>query len=258
MENQKKNQGANGMKIAEVKKEEEFLFEKRYSCPVCENKFTEHTVKAGKARRVASDLDLRPRYTGIDATKYNIVFCKKCGYAALISSFPHISSMQRKMLKDEVQKNYTEVEEAGATLSYEEAVARFQRALYCSEVKHGRNSERAYICLQTAWMYRGMAELLEASGGNAEEIDRLHKEENEYIEKAQTGFVTAMANEMFPICGMDEMTFNYLLAELSRKVGKIDECKKLLGMILISKMASPVVKDRARRLKDILAEEQGE
>ena len=83
-------------------------------------------------------------------------------------------------------------------------------------------------------------------------MEKLREEEKSYIEKAHTGFETAVANEMFPICGMDEMTFNYLLAELSRRVGKIDECKKLLGMILVSKSASTVVKDRARRLKEIL------
>lgn len=259
MNDQKKREDAKGSQIVGEKSEEEYLFEKRYSCPICENKFTEHTVKAGKARRISSDLDLRPRYTGIDATKYNVVFCKKCGYAALISAFPHISSMQRKLLKEEVQKNYTGVQEEGNTLSYEEAIIRFQLALYCSVKKHGRNSEKAYICLQIAWMYRGMAEQLEASGeGKKEELDKLREEEKAYIERAHTGFTAAMANEMFPICGMDEMTFNYLLAELSRKVGKINECRKLLGAILISRTASTVVKDRARRLKEILAEEQSE
>lgn len=260
MDNQrKKEEEANQMKIAEEKKEEEYLFEKRYSCPICENKFTEHTVKAGKARRIGADLDLRPKYTGLDATKYNIVFCKKCGYAALISSFPHISTLQRKMLKEEVQKNFTPIEEEGNTLSYDEAIIRFKLALYCSVVKHGRNSEKAYLCLQTAWLYRGKAEQLEVAGeAKKEEIEKLRKEEENYIEKAHAGFEAAMANEMFPICGMDEMTFNYLLAELSRKVGKIDECRKLLGTILISKTASPVVKDRARRLKEILAEAKSE
>lgn len=259
MGDQKNKEEEKGTQSTEEKKEEEYLFEKSYSCPVCENKFTEHTVKAGKARRIASDLDLRPRYTGIDATKYNIVFCKKCGYAALLSSFAHISPVQRKLLKEEVQKNYGGVEEKGMILSYEEAILRFKLALYCSMVKHGRNSEKAYICLQTAWMFRGMAEQLEASGeGKKEVLDSLRGEERAYIERAHTGFVAAVANEMFPICGMDEMTFNYLLAELSRRVGKIGECRKLLGMILVSKTASPVVKDRARRLKDILAEENSE
>lgn len=260
MSNQKKSEEeAIQEKIAEEKKEEEYLFEKRYSCPICENKFTEHTVKAGKARRIGSDLDLRPKYIGVDATKYNIVFCKKCGYAAPISAFPHISSMQRKLLREQIQKNYTGVEEKGATLSYEEAVIRFKLALYCSVVKHGRNSEKAYLCLQLAWMYRGMAEQMEESGeGKKEEIEKLRQEEKNYIEKAHTGFETAMANELFPICGMDEMTFNYLLAELSRRVGKIDECRKLLGTILISRTASTVVKDRARKLKEIVAEEKRE
>ena len=245
--------------IVEEKKEEEYLFEKKYDCPICANKFTEHTVKAGKARRIGSDLDLRPKYVGLDATKYNIVFCKKCGYAAPISAFPHISSLQRKLLREEIQKNYKGIKEEGKILSYREAIVRFKLALYCSIVKMGKNSERAYLCLQLAWMYRGMAEQMEASGeGKKEELEQFRKEEKGYIEKAHAGFEKAVANELFPICGMDEMTFNYLLAELSRRVGKMDECKKLLGTILISKSATPVVKDRARRLKELVMEGKSE
>lgn len=247
-------------KIAEEqKKEEYYLFDKRYVCPVCENHFAERTVKTGKARRVSSDLDLRPRYTGLDAIKYNIVFCKKCGYAALASAFSHISSMQRKLLKEEVRENFQGVEETGEALTYEEAITRFKMALYCSIVKHSRNSEKAYLCLQTAWMYRGFAEQLEAMDVKDEEkIAELKLEEQNYIKQAHSGFEAAMANELFPICGMDEMTFNYLLAELSRRVGKIEDCKKLLGVILVSKTASTVVKDRARRLKEVLTEEKSE
>lgn len=257
--NKKNNDEAKQTKIVEEKKEEDYLFEKKYDCPICTNKFTEHTVKAGKARRIGSDLDLRPKYVGVDATKYNIVFCKKCGYAAPISSFPHISSLQRKLLREEIQKNYTGVEEEGKILSYQEAIVRFKLALYCSIVKLGKNSEKAYLCLQLAWMYRGMAEQMEASGeGKKEELEKLREEERGYIEKAHAGFEKAVANELFPICGMDEMTFNYLLAELSRRVGKLDECKKLLGTILISKTASTVVKDRARRLKEFVMEEKKE
>jgi len=245
------------VKVKQEMKEEDFLFQKKYCCPICQNQFTEHTVKSGKARRIGSDLDLRPRYLGIDATKYNVVVCKKCGYAAAPSAFPHISPLQRKILKEEIQKYYTGMREGGNTITYEEAIIRFKLALYCSISKHSYISEQAYLCLQAAWMYRGYVEELEQAGNaDSQKIENLQKLEAQYIQKAHTGFEAAVANELFPICGMDEMTFNYLLAALSRAVGNIEECRKLLGAILIAKGASPVVKERARRLKDIVAEER--
>lgn len=239
------------------KKEEDYLFEKRYTCAVCGNAFTEKTVKTGKARRITSDIDLRPRYVGIDAIKYTMVFCKNCGYTAFASSFPHISPMQRKLLKEEIQQNYKGVEEGEGTLTYEEAITRFTLGLYCAVVKRAKNSEKAYICLQLAWLYRGCAEELEAKEPkkNKAKLTALKEKEKSYIEKAHDGFTEAVAHEMFPICGMDEMTFNYLLAALAYHIGKFDECKKLLGSILVSRQASKTVKDRALNLKEIVMEE---
>ena len=61
---------------------------------------------------------------------------------------------------------------------------------------------------------------------------------------------------MFPICGMDETTFNYLYADLSRRLGKIDMAKKMLGTVLVSKTATAALKDKARQLKEIIYEEE--
>lgn len=251
--------GDKAKEIKEIKeiKEEEFLFDKKYDCPICDAKFTDHAVRVGKTRRIGADLDLRPKYSGVDAIKYDIVLCKKCGYAAMSSSFAHVSPLQRKMIKEQVQASFKGVKEGENCLSYEEAITRFKLALYSAVVKRSRNSEKAYLCLKTAWLYRGYGEQLETMAIKDEEkIEECRKADQEYTERAQVGFEAAVANEMFPICGMDEMTFNYLLAELYHRGGKIDACRKQLGLIMMSKSASPVLKDRARKLKEVLMEEK--
>ena len=49
-------------KAAPVVQEQDLLFDKTYRCPVCDKEFKSRTVKAGKARLVGSDSDLRPKY----------------------------------------------------------------------------------------------------------------------------------------------------------------------------------------------------
>lgn len=54
-------------------------------------------VRAGKTRLIGSDSDLRPKYSGIDAIKYDAIVCPYCGYASL-SRFLEISQTDRLSL----------------------------------------------------------------------------------------------------------------------------------------------------------------
>lgn len=60
--------------------DEEFIFLKNYTCPVCGKEVKNPTVKSSKARLVGSDPDLRPVYEIIDSLKYDVVMCNHCGY----------------------------------------------------------------------------------------------------------------------------------------------------------------------------------
>ena len=83
--------------------EEDYLFDKAYECPVCGENFKSKTVKANRAKLVGTDMDLRPRYQGIDIVKYDCITCKKCGYSALTRYFNHLSDMQVKLVKTKNQ-----------------------------------------------------------------------------------------------------------------------------------------------------------
>ena len=42
--------------------EAEKLFEKKYTCPICDMEFTAKTVRTGKARIIRTEMDLRNVY----------------------------------------------------------------------------------------------------------------------------------------------------------------------------------------------------
>ena len=224
---------------AEKEYERDSLFDKKYECPICDNQFKERTVRTGKARLISTDTDLHHKYKVFDPIKYDIIVCPRCGYAAMgIKSFKGLPPM-------------------GELYSYDEAILRYKLALFSSSVKKSKVSEQAYMCLKIAWLYRGKAEEIDKGEEQYEEkVEKCRSEENSYIERAYKGFDTAAQSEMFPICGMDETTFNYLYADLSRRLGKIDMAKKMLGTVLVSKTATAALKDKARQLKEIIYEEE--
>jgi len=65
----------------------------------------------------------------------------------------------------------------------------------------------------------------------------------------------AMASESFPMCGMDEVTMDYLIAVLAMKFGQYDVSSKLIGSILVSANANARMKDKARELKEMIIAE---
>lgn len=238
--------------------EKEYLFAKRYTCPVCDKEIKVQTVKTGKARVNGTDDDLRPRYEGIDALKYDAILCPYCGYAALSRFFETVTQVQKKQIKEGVAKFYKPREDK-EILSYTDALERHKLALISDMVKGAKDSEKAYTCLKTAWLLRGeRQELEQAKPLDEKKQAGLLKEEQEFLKKAKEGFLSARQTEEFPMCGMDETTVDYLLAVLHMQFEEYEMSSRLVSGILTSFSASARVKDRARDLKEVLTKKMKE
>lgn len=246
---------ADGAK-AEKHSETEFLLLKSIRCPVCDHVFRTRLVKTGRVKRLEPDFDLRPRFAYIDTNKYDVSSCPKCGYTAINRYFSHITSGQVKLIDQGVRskfktKTLVNAEDTLEAYTYEEAIEYCKLALYCTMVKKGSTSEKAYECLKLSWLYRGWREKLESEGTNDRELySNVKTEEDAYYKQAYEGFMKAIATESFPMCGMEESTMNILLANMAFKLEKYDVASKLVSAILTSRVASRSVKDRAMTLKE--------
>lgn len=234
----------------------EFLLPKSCKCPVCDTSFRTRQVKTGRARRMQPDFDLRPRFQDIDTNKYDVTACPKCGYAALNRNFEHITLGQIKLIRQEVSTKFrpagpVNLNEPLEPYTYQEAIERYQLALFCTVVKKGKTSEKAYILLKLAWLNRGLAEMLEAKGeSGSEEYVEAREQEASYYSEAYEGMVKAVASENFPMCGMDESTVNILMAGMAFKLEKYDVASKLVSTVIVSHTAPSAAKERAQNLKE--------
>ncbi len=236
--------------------EADFIYDKNFKCPVCDTTITAKIMKTGKARLKGTDFDLRPIYEGFAAEKYDVLLCHRCGYAALGKYFSVILPAQAKMIKENISSNVVLTKyDDGDVYSYEQALERYKLALASSVVKRAKASEKAMVCLRTAWLMRSYQEYLAAKGDdNKELIDSLKEQEEEYESNAYSGFMEARESETPPIAGMDSVTLDYLLAQLAFHVGDYDNCSRMISGILTSGGANARIKDKARDLKDKLVE----
>lgn len=235
--------------------EEDFVFDKTHTCPVCDNEFKSKSIKTGKVKLLGADSDLRPKYQLVDSLKYDAIVCPSCGYSALNRFFNYMTAPQAKLIKEQITLNFRGIENNGEIYTYDEAIARHKLVLVNTIVKKAKNSERAYTCLKIAWLLRGKAETLPADTDNYDqEIAKLKSEEDEFIYNAYEGFTTAFSKEMFPMCGMDENTVTYLVADLARRCGKFDEAGRWISKVLVARDANERIKSKARDLKELIVQ----
>lgn len=238
-----------------VLEEKDYIYDKNFTCVVCDKEFSSKIMKTGKAKLLATDFDLRYRYENIDSNKYDVVTCPKCGYSALLRYFPMTTGAQAKLIKANIYGKVKLTPISGETYSYEDMLERYKLALVCSIVKRAKDSEKAYVCLKSAWLLRGYAEELEMKNELTDELrQEMKTQELEYIQNALDGFINAIQKESFPICGMDVLTVDYLIAALAFQVGKDEIAAKKVAEVLVSNAANERVKNRARELKRMILE----
>ncbi|SKA85201.1 hypothetical protein SAMN05443428_106129 [Caloramator quimbayensis] len=215
---------------------QEYLYDKSYACPVCGNNFKEKTVKIGKARLISKDTDLMPKYENINPLFYDVVICPRCGYSALIRYFDKIKQDQADLIRLKISSKF-KAKIYPDIYDLDTAIERYKLALLNSVVKNAKNSEKAYICLKTAWLYR---------------LKDSKEDEKKFLEQAFIGFKEAYEKEAFPICGMDKFTLMYLLGELSRRLGDNPEALLWFSKVIVSTNVSPRLKELARDQKDLI------
>lgn len=233
--------------------EAELLFDKTYTCPVCDKEFKSKTVRTGKVKLISADTDLRPKYQLVDSLKYDAIVCPHCGYAALSRYFNYMTSTQAKFIKEQISANFKGLSQEDEIYSYDDAIARHKLALLSTIVKKSKQSEKAYTCLKLAWLCRGKLESLPDDTKDIEQVKKkLQTEESDFIAKAYEGFLGAFSKEMFPMCGMDEHTTTYLVADLARRIGKFEESKRWLSRVLTARDAKDRIKAKAREIKEMM------
>jgi len=240
--------------------ERESIFDKKYTCPNCNEITKGKTVKTGKAKLAFTDPDLRPKYENIDMLKYDGVLCNQCGYASLRKYFTEpLVAVQKKYVQEKVTAAFRPTANEPEVYTYDEAIRRHKLAYISCMVKNGNPSERGYTCLKTAWLYRGKREELEVLGtAGPEEIEELTDWEEKYLKSAYADFKEAYISEEPPICGMDNATFNYLVAYLGYLQQDYVESSRWLAKVLADREASDRVKERARDLRELIKKETEE
>jgi len=228
-------------KSAEEFRIDDYIYSKKFHCPVCEVDFETYVTKDSKLRRVTTEYDLRPVYAPIEPMLYDVIVCDKCGYAAYRESFNVIGALHAKRILDEITPNFKPTPYPKEP-TIDEAITRHKLVLLNAIVKKAKDGERAYVCMKLTWLYR---------------IKEDAENEKTFARLACEGFTKALAEEHSPPAGLPETTVLYLIASFSVFLEDYARAVRVLSDIIISPKTSKGMKERAMNLKDELRERRG-
>lgn len=250
-------------KPAEKKLEEkDYLVKRHITCPVCDHKFDNLSVRGSLTRRLEPDFDLRPRYENIDTLKYDITLCPRCGYAAMSRFFEPLTNAQIGRLTAQVQAKFHSLpEDEKESYTYREAIDRYKLALVSAMVKYAKISEKSMICLRIAWLIRDeIKEMTENLPDEMQSVkDSAKQEMDGFYRQAYEGFVQAVSKETPPFCGMNSNTIMFLITNMAMYFRDYKVASKYIYDMIGSKSTSARMKARYVELKDqLLAQKRKE
>ncbi|HOP99446.1 MAG TPA: DUF2225 domain-containing protein [Acetivibrio clariflavus] len=218
------------------------LYSKELVCPACKSKIEVTKVKSKACVISSKDTDFCVYYEGINPILYEVWVCELCGYAALGEKFEELTDKQVKKIKTEITP-YWKSRKFNGERNIDMALEAYKLALYNLHVLEAKSSDLAKVCIRIAWLYR------------------MKKDEREYefLKHALRFYLDTFENEKFPVNKLDEYTCMYMIAELYRRTGNVDEAVLWFSRLITSPGAkkNKVLVDYARE-QYYLAKEQKE
>ena len=248
----KKRTTSAGVKEEVELSEKDFILDRKVVCPICDKEFLVKTVKSSKVKRLEPDADLRPNHEYVDTVKYGVAACPRCGYAAMHRDFAHLSATQRKWIRETITANFKPSEDPKMEVyTYDYAVEKYKLALVNTIAKKGKLSEKAYICLNLAWLRRAQIESLpDDTPMNAKKKKQFEAEYEGFYRQAYDGFLKVVSTETPPFHGMDANTVDYILANMAVKYQDYDRASKLVARLITQPGTPKRMKDKCLDLKE--------
>ncbi len=213
------------------------LYDKSYTCPLCEQAFTAKAIRVGKNQLLSVDDDLYAHYSCVNPLLYDVISCPYCNYSAIVKNFEKLLPKQRTWLQDTLVSIFTHPTSYSEYTTTEEAIHKHKLALLMAINKKTKLGEQSYLALHIAWLYRDLGDI---------------ENEQLFLQKAFNGFSEALETEPTPIQGIDEYTLMYMLAAIAFKLNNIEATKQYLSVLLTTPGISSRIKDRVIDLKEKL------
>lgn len=228
------------------------IFERDEKCPVCAAKFKVRMVKPSHVKPAARDSDFCQHYEGLNPLYYDVWACPECWYAAKRKEFLDVKPVAKKKLQDALLQNKGRHKEFNFN-DYRDvnlAIASFELAVPCYEMKDASDEVLAGLYLRAAWLCREVKQTVR---------------EVEFLKKAAQHYLQFFEWKSEASSKLGEVGLMYILGELYRRIGEYREAVRWFGRLVIhdeikkspeiERLTREAWQDARQKEREMLAEE---
>jgi len=218
------------------------LFDRQYTCPICQNDFTSKQVKTSAIRAKERKKDFHTIFAGENPTFYGVICCPLCGYAKFENDFKQeVSLKTAQIIKSTITKSwktqdYTQERDLNLAIKVHLIALVNYNILKEKQVVVGK------LLLRLAWFYDEL--------GNQEESTK-------YVGLALEAFLKSYEQEKNEDSEEKELEIIYLLGELNRQLKNYKEAIRWFEMVVRHEFAykNLLIKNYAKEQWALSAEE---
>ncbi|UYZ21394.1 DUF2225 domain-containing protein [Mesobacillus jeotgali] len=218
------------------------LYDKKYTCAMCENSFTTKKVRSRFVKVLNFDTDFAPLYAdGYENPNfYYINVCPDCGYSFTDDFSGYFPPGAKQVIQDKICNQWVP-HDYGAERTIQDALNTFKLAAYSSMLKKEKHIVTAGLYIRIAWLYR--------STENLDQELRFSKLAlKEYTESYSTGDYKGTQ--------VSELRLMYLIGELSRRLGQTQDAVRFFSKVIEKQRQSvepqiiQLAKDRWQEMRE--------
>mgnify|MGYP006417068607 CR=1 FL=1 len=218
------------------------LYDKKYTCAMCESTFTTKKVRSRFVKVLNFDTDFAPLYAdGFENPNfYYINVCPDCGYSFTDDFSSYFPPGAKQVIQDKICSQWVP-HDYGAERTIQDALNTFKLAAYSSMLKKEKHIVTAGLYIRIAWLYRSTENL-------DQELRFLKLALKEYTESYSTGDYKGTQ--------VSELRLMYLIGELSRRLGQTQDAVRFFSKVIEKQRQSvepqiiQLAKDRWQELRE--------
>ena len=218
------------------------LFDRQYTCPICENNFTSKQVKTSAIRAKERRKDFHTLFSGENPTFYGVICCPDCGYAKFENDFrKEATSKCKETINSTVSKSW-KTQDFTQERDLSAAIKVHLIALVNYTVLKEKQAIIGKLLLRLAWFNDEL--------GNEGETRK-------YVSLALEAFIKSYEQDKMEDAEEKELEIIYLIGELNRQLGNFKESVRWFDMVVRHEFAykNRLIKNYAKEQWALAAEQ---
>lgn len=185
---------------------------------MCKKSFVTQKVRTRFVKVTEYDTDFCPTYEDEQSNPilYHINVCPECGFSFSDDFSRYFPPGTKELIIENVSSRWIP-HSFGSVRSMYDAIKTYKLAAYCATLKKEKHVSIAGMCMRLAWLYRSL---------NKEQ------QEQRFMKLAINEYKESYSADDFQGTQVSEARILYLIGELSRRTGDIDQAVQYFSKVI--------------------------